>query len=507
LKEDPVLKLIVEVRGSDGESVEELEADDVRVELHKTASRLDSVEDFVASGEPFATLLLIDTSCSMAGAMSDVRQAARDYVAGMKGGDVAIVAQFNDRVTGLDSQWGSESAALESQIDSLTAAGTSTHFYEALNRSLDKIVGDYDGPGLRSILILTDGIDELSPEHYTLDRVRGLAHEHEVPISTVHYLPNKRTPRSQREKGLEVLEMLSRDSGGVHSQASSSEDIARQFKEIQNTIHKLWVLTVSVAPMLAGANPQLKIEVGNQSATAVLAVEASWSGEDVGLAPLGKRTILLLLVVVALLLVTAGIVFVIVTRSRAARTAERQQLEAQAAAARSAAEEAIASARKAQVRIDEVESEGQRAIEQAKQEAQASSEAARTAALQAAVPSATPAKTPRRTMFWGGGGGEGCFFHFEEGTIGSLELFSDPDLSIVRVGSDPSRVDLLVQHETVSGHHVNLSRDTAGTVLIEDMGSSNGTYVDGVDIRGRGAVTIMVGQQVQFGLLKSTYSS
>jgi hypothetical protein len=367
------------------------------------------------------------------------------------------------------------------------------------------MVDDYDGPSMRSVLVLTDGIDERSPEHYTLDRARGLAHEHEVPISTVHYLPNKRTPKRDRKKGLEVLEMLSRDSGGVHSRASSSQDIARQFKEIQDTIHKLWVLTVSVAPMLAGANPQLKIEVGNRSATAVLTVESSWAGEDVGLAPLGKRTVLLLLVVLGLLLVTAGIVFVLVTRSRAARAAERQQLEAQASAARSAAEEAMASARKAQARIDEVESEGQRAIEQAKQEAQASSEAVRDAARQAAVSSATQAKAPRRTMFWGGGEGDACFFHFEEGTRASLELFSDPALSIVRVGSDPTRVDLLLQHETVSGHHVNLSRGTAGTVLIEDVGSSNGTYVDGVDIRGRGAVPIMLGQQVQFGLLKSTY--
>jgi len=108
-------------------------------------------------------------------------------------------------------------------------------------------------------------------------------------------------------------------------------------------------------------------------------------------------------------------------------------------------------------------------------------------------------------MFRDAGGGDDCFLHFEEGGWGSLQLFADPALSTVRVGSDPSRVDLLVEHETVSGHHVNLSRDSAGTVLIEDVGSSNCTYVDGVDIRGRGAVQVIVGQQVQFGLLKSTF--
>jgi hypothetical protein len=72
----------------------------------------------------------------------------------------------------------------------------------------------------------------------------------------------------------------------------------------------------------------------------------------------------------------------------------------------------------------------------------------------------------------------------------------------VRTGGDSGRVDLLIDEATVSGHHLNLTID-GDRLVVEDVGSSNGTYVDGTDIRGRGPVTLEPGQKLQLGLLKT----
>ena len=51
------------------------------------------------------------------------------------------------------------------------------------------------------------------------------------------------------------------------------------------------------------------------------------------------------------------------------------------------------------------------------------------------------------------------------------------------IGSDPD-CDLVVNQPTVSGRHCRLSRTTEGDFL-EDLGSSNETYVNGARVEGR----------------------
>jgi pSer/pThr/pTyr-binding forkhead associated (FHA) protein len=64
-----------------------------------------------------------------------------------------------------------------------------------------------------------------------------------------------------------------------------------------------------------------------------------------------------------------------------------------------------------------------------------------------------------------------------------------------------------LSHATISGHHCTFSRDAENQVVVEDMGSANGTWIDGRDIRGAGPVTLSPGQQIHFGLLKTWYTS
>jgi ABC-type multidrug transport system ATPase subunit len=66
------------------------------------------------------------------------------------------------------------------------------------------------------------------------------------------------------------------------------------------------------------------------------------------------------------------------------------------------------------------------------------------------------------------------------------------------VGSDAS-CDLVVSDPTVSGRHCRLTRTEQGFTL-EDLGSTNGTYVDGAKIPARQPVAVARGQHVTVGL-------
>jgi ABC-type multidrug transport system ATPase subunit/ABC-type multidrug transport system permease subunit len=63
------------------------------------------------------------------------------------------------------------------------------------------------------------------------------------------------------------------------------------------------------------------------------------------------------------------------------------------------------------------------------------------------------------------------------------------------VGRDP-QCDLPIDHPMVSWHHARLARTSEGTT-VEDLGSLNGTFVDGVRVSGR--MTIAAGQEVGIG--------
>ena len=69
--------------------------------------------------------------------------------------------------------------------------------------------------------------------------------------------------------------------------------------------------------------------------------------------------------------------------------------------------------------------------------------------------------------------------------------------SSVTIGSRPD-CDLVVNVPSVSGHHCRLTRDESGFVL-EDLNSTNGTFVNGERIRGAVRVSLMVTDTIHLG--------
>jgi ABC-type multidrug transport system ATPase subunit len=76
------------------------------------------------------------------------------------------------------------------------------------------------------------------------------------------------------------------------------------------------------------------------------------------------------------------------------------------------------------------------------------------------------------------------------------------DRPVVHIGRAPEN-DLVLPHPTVSTRHARLTRLPDGSVRVEDLGSTNGTYVDGERVGPRGAVA-RPGQRVSVGAVALT---
>ena len=489
--QDPILELVVAVEDAQGRPITDLELADFDVRVADVDSELLSARSFVDAGMPFGTLLLIDTSGSMRGSMLEVQEAARRYVAGMKGGDVAIVAQFNDTVIGLDQPWSNDLVVLEAQIAALEAAGSETHLYEALNRGINMIASGNDTPALRNILVLSDGKDEGSPQQWTYDRARSMAGHKDVPISAVGYVVDPADDHTAS------MAQLSLDTRGRYSPAASVDQIEQRFRGVQHAIHSLWVLSVQTGPMEAG-DRQVLVQAsrgqGEQRTTTSgamrLSLDGPWAGSEevADPPPWWRKSIVLAVaagVVVLILILVIVLVAVARGRSRRALEARIEGANREAEEARRAADERIAEANR---RAEEARALAEEAIETA------------TARVPTAEPEPEPEPEPR-----------GAVVHprTDAATLYAL-LMADGSRLVLRgletaraaLGKEPARARFVVDHPTVSGLHAWVSlRD--GQLVVEDAGSSNGTYVDGRDIRGEGPVVVSPGQQLQLGLLKT----
>lgn len=75
------------------------------------------------------------------------------------------------------------------------------------------------------------------------------------------------------------------------------------------------------------------------------------------------------------------------------------------------------------------------------------------------------------------------------------------DKPVIHVGRVEEGNDLVLQHPTVSSKHARLTRQPDGSVLVQDLGSTNGTYIDGERINTQGAIA-RAGQRIGFGGLQ-----
>jgi hypothetical protein len=149
----PINFVYCSVTDADGGYLGWLPVEELSVLENGTEERLWPDEE--AERFPASLVLVIDSSGSMKGAMSDVLSAASSLVGMLDEGDTAEVIDFDSTVRVVQGFTG-ETAALSAAVQAISADG-GTALYDAVKRG----VADAETrEGLKAVVLLTDGKDE-----------------------------------------------------------------------------------------------------------------------------------------------------------------------------------------------------------------------------------------------------------------------------------------------------------------------------------------------------------
>lgn len=232
-----LVMLNVTVTGSGGRYVADLSADDFQI---PEDGRPQDVAYFSPANVPLSVSLVLDTSSSMDDEMVLSKQAAMDFVAKLRPGDVAEIVSFDSRVEVLQPMT-SDRALLEAAIQRMRAGG-STALYNAVYivlRQLEK-VKPQTGDDVRRqvIVVLSDGEDTASL--VTFDHLLDSAKRSQTVIYAVGLgLDESITKRSDGEF---ALRQLTQETGGRLFMTKRPIDLVDVYTQIANELTNQYVV-------------------------------------------------------------------------------------------------------------------------------------------------------------------------------------------------------------------------------------------------------------------------
>jgi Ca-activated chloride channel family protein len=219
--------LVNAVVTTEGRFVKGLGRDAFRLREDNRAVELTSFEP---AGAPLELVLALDMSGSMKEALTDLKAAAKTFLAALQPKDSVTVLAFNDRTRTAAAR----EAASEAQahaIDTLQAAG-STALYDAITQGLRLLDRQ---SGRRALVIFSDGEDQAS--RASLEQVRTALGESDATLFAVGLGRGAEVKALQR-----TLTDLAEASGGRAIFADNSGGLAAPFAAILEDLSNQYVL-------------------------------------------------------------------------------------------------------------------------------------------------------------------------------------------------------------------------------------------------------------------------
>lgn len=235
-----LVMLNVTVTGPGGRYETDLSADDFQV---LEDGRPQEVAFFSPANVPLSVSLVLDTSSSMDDEMALSKQAAMDFIAKLRPGDIAEVVSFDSRVEVLQPLT-SNRTLLESAIQRMRAGG-STALYNAVYIVLKQLEkqkpATTDDIRRQVIVVLSDGDDTSSL--VTFDQLLDSAKRSQTVIYTVGLglepITGMKGPRSDAEFG---LRQLAQETGGRLFMLKRPMDLIDVYSQIANELTNQYIV-------------------------------------------------------------------------------------------------------------------------------------------------------------------------------------------------------------------------------------------------------------------------
>jgi VWFA-related protein len=226
----PRIIAYVDILDSSGNRVEGITRGQISAAVRQYETNVTDLQPFAATGEGTAYIILVDISKTLTeNEFKQIREALTLWIENMKAADWMSIIAFGDTCD-VAANFINDKQKLKETVKRLAPKGMNTRLYEALKQAVENHIQRKD-PGLptrRVIVVLSDGKNEGGGG--TEADIKDMLKQNPLPVYSIGY---SRLRPGEREKFLNVLESFSNDTGGIFVEAK-----ANKLREMYDTIQK-----------------------------------------------------------------------------------------------------------------------------------------------------------------------------------------------------------------------------------------------------------------------------
>src|SRR4051812_48341525 len=231
-----IVSLFVTVADTGGRLVPDLTMEDFEIFDNDKPQPLVYFESVV---QPISVIVMLDTSGSMTGSISLLKDAAEQFFIRLLPDDKARVGAFNDKIE-ISSHFTNNRDQLITDTRQLDF-GNGTRLWDGVMTGLEELVGI---EGRRVVLVFTDGDDTDSRSSFgkVVDRARmDEAMIYAIGLES-NYFNGQRMVRTAPDSG---LRKIADETGGGYFELKKSADLAPTFTRVAQELHAQYVMGFS----------------------------------------------------------------------------------------------------------------------------------------------------------------------------------------------------------------------------------------------------------------------
>jgi Ca-activated chloride channel family protein len=228
-----IVSLFVTAADAQGRLVPDLTKDDFEIYDN---DKLQSIAYFENVIQPISVVVMLDTSGSMTGSISLLKQAAEQFLLRLLPADQGRVGAFNDKIE-ISAHFTKNRDDLIGDVKELDF-GNGTRLWDAVLTSLEELNGI---EGRRVVLVFTDGADTASRTRFgtVVDKARADdAMVYAIGLEST-YFDGQRMVRSQPDSG---LRKIADETGGGYFELKKTADLAPTFTRVAQELHAQYVM-------------------------------------------------------------------------------------------------------------------------------------------------------------------------------------------------------------------------------------------------------------------------
>jgi Ca-activated chloride channel family protein len=253
-----IVSLFVTVADAQGRLVPDLTKDDFEIYDNDKPQSIVYFENII---QPISVVVMLDTSGSMTGSISLLKQAAEQFLLRLLPADQGRVGAFNDKIQ-ISAHFTKNRDELIGDVKELDF-GNGTRLWDAVLTSLEELSGV---EGRRVVLVFTDGDDTESRARLgtVIDKARmDDAMVYAIGLES-NYFNGQRMVRSEPDGG---LKKIADETGGGYFELKKTADLAPTFTRVAQELHAQYVMGFTPT-QLDGKVHKLSVRLKKQGMTA-----------------------------------------------------------------------------------------------------------------------------------------------------------------------------------------------------------------------------------------------